>query len=218
MRCFLVTKRVVKTQPLHGELPWFDVIQPNISMNQFNAPQMSLNLVMLHFYLRPSSSKNTSVRPSVRPSICVSVRPSVCHTFFTMFPSFTNDRSDVHAKVQGHRSKVKAPEVKTQSSLFQTVTFVWIHIWLWNDAQSSIEEVTYCFSKSNFMVTWDKKIADFDPNWAFQECNSSLNLPMATEWCTKLEVGWERCPIVFFRSSVKLQGHTAKKIVDFDLN
>ena len=33
-----------------------------------------------------------------------------------------------------------------------------------------------------------QKIADFDPNWAFQDCNSSLNLAMATKWCTKLEV------------------------------
>ena len=41
------------------------------------------------------------------------------------------------------------------------------------------------------------KNADFDPNWAFPDCNSSLNLPMATKWCTKLEVGYERCPIVF---------------------
>ena len=42
-----------------------------------------------------------------------------------------------------------------------------------------------------------KKIADFDPYWAFPDCNSRLNLPMATKWCTKLEVGQERCPIVF---------------------
>ena len=33
-----------------------------------------------------------------------------------------------------------------------------------------------------------QKIADFDPNWEFPDCNSSLNLPMATKWRTKLEV------------------------------
>ena len=44
------------------------------------------------------------------------------------------------------------------------------------------------------------KIVEFDPNWAFPDCNSSLNSPMATKWCTKLEVVWKRCPIVF-------QGH-----------
>ena len=48
----------------------------------------------------------------------------------------TNDQSDVHAKGQGQRSKVKVTEVKTQLNRFRTVTPVWIHIWWWNDAQS----------------------------------------------------------------------------------
>ena len=39
-----------------------------------------------------------------------------------------------------------------------------------------------------------------DPDWAFPNCNSSLNSPMATKWCTKLETAQKRCPIVF-------QGH-----------
>ena len=42
-----------------------------------------------------------------------------------------------------------------------------------------------------------KKIVEFDPDLAFPDCNSSLNSPMATKWCTKLEVAWKRCPIVF---------------------
>ena len=50
--------------------------------------------------------------------------------------AITNDRSDVHAKGQGQRSKVKVTEVKTQLNHFRTVTPVWIHIWWWNDAQS----------------------------------------------------------------------------------
>ena len=81
----------------------------------------------------------------------------------------TNDRSDVHAKSQGQRTKVKVTEVKTQFSCFQTVTPVWIHIWLQNDAQSSIA----------FQGHMGQKIADFDPNRAFLDWNSSLNLPMA---------------------------------------
>ena len=69
-------------------------------------------------------------------------------------------------------------------------------------AWSSIEEVPYCFSRSfvKFQGHMGQKIADFDPNWAFPECNSSLNSPMALKWCTKLNVAWKRCPIVF-------QGH-----------
>ena len=53
---------------------------------------------------------------------------------------------------------------------------------------------------SNCKVTRLKKIIDFDPNWAFPDCNSSLNSPMAMKCCTKLETAKERCPIVF-------QGH-----------
>ena len=42
-----------------------------------------------------------------------------------------NDRSDVYAKVQGQKSKVKVTEVKTQISCFRTITPVWFHIWWW---------------------------------------------------------------------------------------
>ena len=50
---------------------------------------------------------------------------------------------------------------------------------------------------SNFKVTQLKKMVEFDPNWAFPDCNSSLNSPMAMKCCTKLETAKERCPIVF---------------------
>ena len=66
---------------------------------------------------------------------------SACHTFFIIFPSWyhheifrsewlpCNNRSDVYAKFQGHRSKVKVAEVKTQTSRFGTITPFWFHIW-----------------------------------------------------------------------------------------
>ena len=50
----------------------------------------------------------------------------------------TSDRSDVHAKGRGQRSKVKVTEVTTQLNRFRTVTPVWIHMWWWNDAYSLI--------------------------------------------------------------------------------
>ena len=67
-------------------------------------------------------------------------------------------------------------------------------------AWSSIEEVLYCFSRSSIKLEGHtgQKIANFDPNWAFPDCNLSLNSPMAMKWCMKLEA---RCPIVF-------QGHS----------
>ena len=53
------------------------------------------------------------------------------------------------------------------------------------------------------------KIVNFDPNWAFPDCNSSLNSPMVTKWCIKLEVAWKRCPIV-------IQGHPSNLKVTRD--
>ena len=69
-------------------------------------------------------------------------------------------------------------------------------------AWSSIEEVPYCFSRSfvKFQGHTALKIVEFDPNWAFPDCNSSLKSPLGTKRCTKLETAKERCPIVF-------QGH-----------
>ena len=90
------------------------------------------------------------------------------------------------------RSKVNVTEVKTQHSRFWTVTPVWIHIWQWNaHSLSSIEEVPYCFSRSSviFQGHRGQKVADFDLNLAFQDCNYSSNWPMAIKLCIKLEVG-----------------------------
>ena len=87
---------------------------------------------------------------SVRLSVCLSVRPSVrlsvtpfwlCshHPIIMKFSGvITSDKSDVHAKGQGQRSKVKVTEFTTQLYRFQTVTPVWIHVWWWNDANSLI--------------------------------------------------------------------------------
>ena len=66
-------------------------------------------------------------------------------------------------------------------------------------AWSSTVEVPYCFSRSyvKFQGHPALKIVEFDPIWAFPDCNSSLNLPMAMKCCTKLETAKERCSIVF---------------------
>ena len=66
-------------------------------------------------------------------------------------------------------------------------------------ARSSIEEVPYCFSRSSvkFQGHIALKIVEFDSNWAFPDCNSSLNSPMAMKCCTKLETAKKRCPIAF---------------------
>ena len=90
------------------------------------------------------------------------------------------------------RSKVMVTEVKTQFSRFWTVSRFWIHIWRWNDAQSlmSHRRGAPLFSRSSvkFQGHLGQKIANFDLNWAFLDCNPSLSSPMAVKWCTKLEV------------------------------
>ena len=67
-----------------------------------------------------------SVRPSVRLSVCLSVTPFwLCshHRIIMKFSGVvTSDKSDVHAKSQGQRSKVKVTEVTTQLNRFRTVT------------------------------------------------------------------------------------------------
>ena len=87
-------------------------------------------------------------------------------------------------------------------------------------AWSGIEDVPYCFSRSYVKLQGHTalKIVDFDPNWAFPDCTSSLNFTdgyemMHRAWCSIVEV-----PYCFSRSSVKFQGHTALKIVEFDPN
>ena len=66
-------------------------------------------------------------------------------------------------------------------------------------AWSSIEEVPYCFARSSveFQGRTALNIVEFDPDWAFPDCNSSLNSAMATKYCTKIEVAQKKCPIVF---------------------
>ena len=77
---------------------------------------------------------------SVRLSVRLSVTPfSPCsyHRIIMKFSGvITMVKSDVHARGQGQRSKVKVTEVNTQLSRFRTLTPVWIHIWQWNHAHS----------------------------------------------------------------------------------
>ena len=133
---------------------------------------------------------------SVCPSVHLSVTPFwLCshHRIIMKFSGvITNDQRKVHAKGQGQRSKVKVTEVTTKLNRFRTVTPVWItyddemiHI-----AWCCLEEVPYCFSRSSvkFQGHTALKIVEFYLDWAFPDCNSSLNSPMATKWCTKLEV------------------------------
>ena len=133
-----------------------------------------------------------SVCPSVRPSVCPSVTPFwLCshHRIIMKFSGvITKDQGKVHAKGQGQRSKVKVTEVTTQLNRFRTVTPVWIHIWWWNDAYSLMLLRRGALLFFEVIRQVSLKIVEFDPDWAFPDCNSSLKSPMAMKCCTKLEV------------------------------
>ena len=133
---------------------------------------------------------------SVRPSVCPSVRPSVCHTFFIMFPSSYHHeifRSYYHGQkwcpYKRSRSEVKGQGHRGQHPTCTQFEFTYGNE-IMHTAGSSIEKVPYCFSRSSikFQGHTALKIIEFDPDWAFPDCNSSLNTQMATKWCTKLEV------------------------------
>ena len=140
-----------------------------------------------------------SVCPSICPSICLSVCLSHLFHHVPIIVSSWNfqewlPRSKVMSmqkvKVwdQRSRSQRSTPNLAVSRLLLQfefTFGNEIMHI-----AGSSIEEVPYCFSRSSvkFQGHTALKIVEFDPDWGFPDCNLSLKSPMATKWCTKLEV------------------------------
>ena len=108
---------------------------------------------------------------------------------------------------QGHPSNFKVTRDKRSPILsrierFRTVTPVWIHRELWNDAQSLMgyRRGALLFLKVIHQISRSrgtKTITNFEPNWLFPDCNSSLTSPMDLKWCTKLDVIYKKCPIVF---------------------
>ena len=72
-------------------------------------------------------------------------------------------------------------------------------------AWSGIEQVHYCFARSSvkFQGRTALKIIELDPNWAFPDCNSSLNSPMGTKCCTKLG-GHRRGALLFLAATKQL--------------
>ena len=200
----MVTKWCTKLEVAQKRCPIvFSCDQAALQMVFSVCPSVRLSVCLSHLFSCDQAAlwMVQSVCPSVRPSVCLSVRPSVCHTFLTMFPSSYHHeifrsyyqwqkwrpckRSRSEVKGQGHRGH--DPNFR-----FRTVTPVWIHIWWWNDTYSVmlLRRGALLFFKVIRQISRSHgaKIAEFDPDWAFPDCNSSLNSPMATKWCTKLEV------------------------------
>ena len=140
-----------------------------------------------------------SVCPSVRLSVCLSVCLSHLFDYVPIIVSswnfqellpMTKVTSMQKVKVRGQRSRSQRSQTNlTVSGLLLQFEFTYddemMHI-----AWCCLEEVPYCFSRASikFQGRTALRIVEFDPNWAFPDCNSSFNTPMVTKWCTKLEV------------------------------
>ena len=106
-------------------------------------------------------------------------------------------------KVRGQMARSQGLKIDdlTRIERFRTVTPVWIHRWLRNDAQRLMGHrrgaLYFPRSSVKFQGHTDRIMNDFDSKWAFPECNSSLNSQTNTKLCTKIEGTKRRSPIVF---------------------
>ena len=157
--------------------------------------------------------------PSVRLSVCLSVTPFwLCshHRIITKFSGvITNDRSDFHAKGQGQRSKVKVTKVTTQLNRFRTVTPVWIHIWWWNYVYGLMilrRGALLFFKVIRQISRWHgSKKRRIWPRLGVSGLLLQFEFTNDYEMMHKAWSSIGEVPYCFWRSSVKFQGHTAKK-------
>ena len=156
--------------------------------------------------------------------VLVSIRPSVCYTFSTIFLSLYDEifRSYKHwqkwCQCKRSRSSNKVTKVKTNcapiwafpdsifSLYWQVAAKREFTDWLRNDVQSLkqcrrgsllffgvIRKISRSLGK--------KKKTNFDLNWAFPDCKSSLNSLMAVKWSSKLWISIEEVMSWFSRPS-----------------
>ena len=170
---------------------WWGVsIIPNINAQTIILPRI---LETLHHVFHIFLAATKQLYECYFLSVCPSVHPSHLFDYVPIIASSWNFQELLlMAKVRSMQ-KVKVTEVKTEFNRFRSVTPVWIHTWWWNDSQSLmfLRRGALLFFKVICQISRShhpQKFVDFDPNWAFPDCNSSLNSPMATKWCTKLEV------------------------------
>ena len=64
---------------------------------------------------------------------------------------------------------------------------IWVRLLGWSQL-SNPSNLPCLRSSVKFQGRTALIIIEFDPNWVFPDCNSNLNSPMDTKWCTKLEV------------------------------
>ena len=161
-----------------------------------------------------------SVRLSIRLSQLFNYGLIVSSTNFQELLPMKEVMSMQKVKVRGQRSRwlrskhnlaVSGPQLQFEFTYDDEV----IH-----EALCSLGKVPYWFSRSSikFQGHIAKKFVDFDPNWVFPHCNSSLNSLMAMEWSTMLEATWKMCLIVFQGCQSNFKVTRDKKMTNFDLN
>ena len=142
---------------------------------------------------------NGPVRPSVRPSFpALSVRPSHLFRYVSVIVSswnfqellpLTKVMSMQKVKVKGQRSRSQKSKLNLSVSGLQPKLEFINGYQMMHKAWVGIEEVPYCFSMSSVKFQGHRRqiLDKFDPMWAFPDCNSNLNPPMAMKLCIKLE-------------------------------
>ena len=117
-------------------------------------------------------------------------------------------------KFRGHRGQKLL--ILTRNEHFRTVTPVeFTHGFeMMHTAWRSIEEMSYCFPMSSikFQSHTGQKSANCDPNWAFLDCNSSLNITDGFDMMHRVWRSIEEVSYCFSRPSIKFQGNTGWKI------
>ena len=167
-----------------------------------------------------------SVCLSVRQFVLLSVCPSHLFDYVSIIRSswnfqelspMTNVRSLQKVKVRGQRSR---SQVTTQLNRFRTVTPVWIHIWWWNDAYSLmlLRRGALLFFKVICQISRShgSKNRRIWPRLGFSGLYLQFEFTNGYKMMHKAWSSIEEVPYSFSRSSVKIQGHTALKIVEVD--
>ena len=159
-------------------------------MTQIN--QHIFSAVAKQFYEWFSPSVFLPVRPSITPFALFSHH----HMITKWSRVIIIDKSNVHVKGQGQRSKVKITGVKKQFYNFWTVITVWIHIYaseMMHKAWCCTDEVLYCFQGH----PWNFKVITHCKKWPILtriECFQTVTLVWIQRWLwydaqgTRLEV------------------------------
>ena len=102
-------------------------------------------------------------------------------------------------KVTQHRKSLFWPELNVYGRANSSLNSPMAMKWYTKLEVATHRRVALCFFKVICQIARSQgtQFLDFDQNWAFPDCNSSLNSSMALKWHTKLDVIYKRYPIVF---------------------